>query len=76
MEVLEQIVAACKKRDLIAGIHVASPAYGADIIKKGYQFVTIQSDGRLLANGCKLAIDEIRGATPATAATAKAQGPY
>ena len=32
VEVLEQIVAGCRKRKLIAGIHVASPAYGAEII--------------------------------------------
>jgi 4-hydroxy-2-oxoheptanedioate aldolase len=75
VEVLEQIVAGCKKRNLVAGIHVASPAYGAEIIKKGYQFVTILSDGRLLANGCKQAIDAIRGAVPA-ATTGKAEGPY
>ena len=74
MEVLEQIVAGCRKRNLVAGIHVASPAYGAEIIKKGYQFVTILSDGRLLANACKQAIDAIRGAAPA--ATGKAEGPY
>ncbi|MEM7024995.1 MAG: aldolase/citrate lyase family protein [Pseudomonadota bacterium] len=72
--ILEQIVAGCKKRNQIAGIHVASPSYGAFIIEKGYQFVTIQSDGRLMANGCKQAIDEIRGASPA--AGAKAEGPY
>ena len=74
MEVLEQIVAGCKKRNLVAGIHVASPTYGAEIIKKGYQFVTILSDGRLLANACKQALDEIRGAAPAAAG--KAEGPY
>jgi 4-hydroxy-2-oxoheptanedioate aldolase len=75
MEVLEQIVAGCKRRGQVAGIHVASPAYGAEIIKKGYQFVTILSDGRLMANACKQAIDAIRGAAPA-AATGKAEGPY
>ena len=73
VEVLEQIAAGCKQRNLIAGIHVASPAYGAEIIKKGYQFVTIQSDGRLMANGCKQALDAIRGAAPAAG---KAEGPY
>ena len=72
-QLLEQIVAGCKRRNLIAGIHVASPAYGADIIKKGYQFVTILSDGRLLANACQQALATIRGAAPAAG---KPQGPY
>jgi 4-hydroxy-2-oxoheptanedioate aldolase len=73
VEVLEQIVAGCKKRGQVAGIHVASPAYGAQIISKGYQFVTIVSDGRLLANACQQALGEIRGAAPSAA---KAEGPY
>jgi 4-hydroxy-2-oxoheptanedioate aldolase len=74
VEVLDLILAGCKKRGQVAGIHVASPAYGAQIINKGYQFVTIVSDGRLMANACQQVLGEIRGAAPSAAA--KAEGPY
>lgn len=60
-EVIDDIVAATRRRGMIAGIHVASPDYARHIIERGYQFVTIQSDARLLADGVKRALAEVRG---------------
>jgi 4-hydroxy-2-oxoheptanedioate aldolase len=59
--VLDKILDGCKRRGLAAGIHVASTDYARSVIEKGFQFVTILSDGRLLASAAKQAINEIRG---------------
>jgi 4-hydroxy-2-oxoheptanedioate aldolase len=60
--VLDRILEGCKRRSLIAGIHVASTDYARQIIDKGYQFVTVLSDGRLLANAAKQAVEAVKGA--------------
>lgn len=75
VEVLDQICAGCKRRGLIAGIHVASTDYARYIIERGYQFVTIQSDARLLAVAAKQAVDAARGAGAPVQARSAA-GPY
>ena len=59
--VLDKILAGCQRRGLVAGIHVASTDYARHIIDKGYRFVTILSDGRLLANAAKQAVDAVKG---------------
>jgi 4-hydroxy-2-oxoheptanedioate aldolase len=43
------IVEACKRHGVVAGIHNNSPAYALKMIAAGYQFVTLASDGRMLA---------------------------
>jgi len=60
-EVIEAIVVAARKRGIIAGIHTGSPDYARHIIERGYQFVTIQSDARLLADGIRRALELVRG---------------
>ena len=70
---LDQILAGCSRRGLIAGIHVASTDYARSIIDKGYQFVTLLSDGRLLAVAAKQAVDRIKGGG---GQQGKAAGPY
>ena len=60
--ILEKIQAGCERRGLIAGIHVGSTDYARHIIGKGYRFVTILSDARLLANAAKQAVDAVKGA--------------
>ncbi len=59
--VLDKILDGCKRRGLAAGIHVASTDYARSVIEKGFQFVTILSDGRLLASAAKQAVDAVRG---------------
>ena len=59
--ILEQIQQGCERRGLIAGIHVGSTDYARHIIGKGYRFVTILSDGRLLATAAKQAVDAVKG---------------
>jgi 4-hydroxy-2-oxoheptanedioate aldolase len=74
VELLDQILEGCNKRGLIAGINVASTDYACHIIEKGYRFVTIQADGRLLATAANEAIKAVKGT--AGGPTGSARGPY
>lgn len=71
--VLDQILAGCKQRKLICGIHTMDPNYARGCVEKGYQLVTIGSDGRLLAGACQQAMTIARGDD---GAADKAGGPY
>jgi len=44
-----RIVEACKRHDVVAGIHNATAAYALKMMAVGYQFVTLASDTRFLA---------------------------
>jgi len=71
--VLDQILEGCKRRKLVAGIHTMDPSYARGCVEKGYQFVTIQSDARLMAGACQAAIAVARGDG---GDDDKASGPY
>ncbi len=45
----KKIVAACKRHNVVAGIHNATAAYSLKMIAEGYQFVTLASDSRHMA---------------------------
>lgn len=47
--VIERILAAARSHGVVAGIHTMSTEYALRMIEQGFQFVTIQSDARLLA---------------------------
>ena len=49
VEAQQKIVEACKKHGVIAGIHNSTSAYSLKMIEAGYQFVTLASDSRFLA---------------------------
>ena len=49
VEAQQKIVEACKKHGVIAGIHNNTSAYALKMIAAGYQFVTLASDSRFLA---------------------------
>lgn len=44
-----QILEACRRHRVVAGIHNATPAYALKMVTAGYQFVTLASDSRFLA---------------------------
>ncbi len=70
---LDKILEGCKKRKQVAGIHTMSPDYARGCVEQGYQFVTIQSDARLMAGACQAAIAVARGEG---GSGDKASGPY
>lgn len=49
VEAQQQIVDACKRHGVVAGIHNATAAYSLKMIAAGYRFVTLASDSRHLA---------------------------
>jgi 4-hydroxy-2-oxoheptanedioate aldolase len=49
VEAQQKIVEACKKHGVVAGIHNSTSAYALKMIAAGYQFVTLASDSRFLA---------------------------
>ncbi|HEU5321082.1 MAG TPA: aldolase/citrate lyase family protein [Methylomirabilota bacterium] len=49
VEAQQRIVEACRRHDVVAGIHNATAAYALKMVAAGYQFVTLASDGRFLA---------------------------
>ena len=49
VEAQKQIVEACKRHNVVAGIHNATAAYSLKMIEIGYRFVTLASDTRHLA---------------------------
>ncbi|MGI9486246.1 MAG: HpcH/HpaI aldolase family protein [Geminicoccaceae bacterium] len=71
--VLDKILDGCVKRKLICGIHTLDPNYARHCVEKGYQFVTIAADGKLLANACQDALKIARGEG---SGADKASGPY
>ena len=48
----------------------APPAYAKKMIEKGFRFVTIASDARLLAAGAKAVVTEMKGAEKTTTSVA------
>ncbi len=61
VEVIDKILASAKNHGVVAGIHTASTSYALQMIEKGFQFVTILSDARLMANSAKQVIAEMKG---------------
>ena len=49
VEAQKQIVEACKRHKVVAGIHNSTAAYSLKMIEIGYRFVTLASDTRHLA---------------------------
>jgi 4-hydroxy-2-oxoheptanedioate aldolase len=49
VEAQRQILEACRRHRVVAGIHNSTAAYALKMIAAGYQFVTLASDSRFLA---------------------------
>ncbi|MGB7341188.1 MAG: aldolase/citrate lyase family protein [Phototrophicaceae bacterium] len=48
-QALDTILAACEKNNLIAGIFTASAEYAAQMVKRGFRFVTVKTDSMILS---------------------------
>lgn len=53
VEAIDLILSRARAHKVIAGIHNGTPAYAQKMIDKGFQFVTIGSDARLMAAGSR-----------------------
>jgi len=69
-EAVDHILARAQAHGVVAGIHNGSPEAALARIAKGFQFVTVSSDARLMAAGAQQVMACMRsGATPAGSGT-------
>jgi 4-hydroxy-2-oxoheptanedioate aldolase len=61
VEAIDRIVRVAKENDKVAGIHNMSPEYALRMIDKGYSFVTIGSDARLMVTATQDVLGVMRG---------------
>ena len=61
VEAIERILAAAQDHGLAAGIFTGSPEYASRMAQKGFRFVTISSDARLMASAAAGAVAAIKG---------------
>jgi 4-hydroxy-2-oxoheptanedioate aldolase len=57
---IEEILAGCKRHGVHAGLHTGSPAYAKAMIAKGFEFVTLLNDSRLLVQAARKVVEETR----------------
>ena len=66
-EAVDHILARAKAHGVVAGIHNGTPESAQKRIAKGFQFVTISSDARLMAAGAQQIISKMRASKMAAA---------
>jgi 4-hydroxy-2-oxoheptanedioate aldolase len=66
-QAIDHILERAKAHGLVAGIHNGTPQAALARIAKGFQFVTISSDARLMAAGAQQVVAAMRAAQPAAA---------
>jgi 4-hydroxy-2-oxoheptanedioate aldolase len=62
---IEKIIAAARKHRIKAGIHTGSTAYAKRMIARGFDFVTVMGDVRLLTAAGQQAVREMRESSAA-----------
>ncbi|MBC5781557.1 2,4-dihydroxyhept-2-ene-1,7-dioic acid aldolase [Ramlibacter sp. USB13] len=71
-QAIDHILDRAKAHGLVAGIHNGAPAAALARIAKGFQFVTVSSDARLMAAGAQQVMGAMRAGMP----TPPASGSY
>jgi len=71
VEAIEHIVGEARAAGKIAGLHCGTTAYAKKMIEKGFQFVTIASDARLMASAARAAVIDMKGADAPAAPSSK-----
>ena len=67
-EAVDHILARAKAHGVVAGIHNGTPESALKRIAKGFQFVTVSSDARLMAAGAQQVIAKVRAGQPVSSA--------
>ena len=75
-EAIDHILDRAKAHNVVAGIHNGAPPAALKRIAKGFQFVTIASDARLMAAGAQQIVAAMRAGAPAPAPSAANGGSY
>ncbi len=63
-QAVDHILARAKAHGVVAGIHNGSTDAALKRIAKGFQFVTVSSDARLMASGAQQVIAQMRSTSP------------
>ena len=58
---MKEILAACRKHKVAAGVHCFNPAAVRDRIDEGWQFIAINSELRMMTDGAAALIGPLRG---------------
>jgi 4-hydroxy-2-oxoheptanedioate aldolase len=61
-QAIDHVLERAKAHGIVAGIHNASPETALRRIAKGFQFVTVSSDARLMAAGAQQVMAKMRAA--------------
>ncbi|MBW7881798.1 MAG: 2,4-dihydroxyhept-2-ene-1,7-dioic acid aldolase [Caldilineaceae bacterium] len=72
VEALDTILAAARRHGKIAGLHTGSAAYASQMVAKGFQLVTVQTDAAFLEAEARRVVAVVHGATEGAAQ----RGPY
>jgi len=62
VEAKEKIIETCKRHGIPAGIHTNSREVAVEMIKKGFQLTTLQSDDRFLMGKAREEVTAVRSA--------------
>jgi 4-hydroxy-2-oxoheptanedioate aldolase len=73
-EAIDHIIERAKSHGVVAGIHNGSTAAARKRIAKGFQFVTVSSDARLMAAGAKQVLAEMRSAPDSAKVASRESG--
>ncbi len=73
-QAIDHILERAKAHGLQAGVHNGDPAVALSRVAKGFRFVTVGSDARLMAAGAQQALARMRGAAGNAPAPAPAAG--
>jgi 4-hydroxy-2-oxoheptanedioate aldolase len=60
---VNHILEACKRHGVAAGIHTGGPAFSADAIKRGFQFVALTSDANCMTRAAQQQLRELKDLT-------------
>lgn len=66
IEAISHILAACKRHKIRAGIHTGSIANARAMMAKGFDFVTVLSEARIMAQAMQSMIKEIKSSAAAS----------
>ncbi|MGH3147139.1 MAG: HpcH/HpaI aldolase family protein [Rubrobacter sp.] len=61
VEAIDRILAAAKRHGIAAGIFTGSTEYATRMVERGFRFVTVLSDGRLLASAAAQTVSAMKG---------------
>ncbi|MBK8049439.1 MAG: 2,4-dihydroxyhept-2-ene-1,7-dioic acid aldolase [Anaerolineales bacterium] len=73
VEALDRILAAARRHGKVAGLHTNSAAYALQMIEKGFQLVTVQTDAAFLEAAARQVVADVRKTAPVRSSKA---GPY